>query len=313
MRVPIAPADEAFGRGRRFTSAARTGFEHLLLCLKAKGGAILLPNYIGQSPLEGSGIFDPVRASGVDYAFYDTMGEALSVRLESLERELAARPTFAVFVVHYFGMPQPSMEAIRALCAQHKTALIEDCAHVLDLPDSPLGLSGQYALYSLHKMLPCKGGGILQVNPGAIDPGPVPERWRIDRDDLEVLANADIAAIAKARRHNATILASELQARARIHPFWPTLPDDCVPVAYPVRLAPGVDRFAVYRELRAQGFGVVALYHTLIDALSARVHVESHALSRSIIHLPIHQDVDAASLAAMADTLVRAAETCDGG
>lgn len=39
------------------------------------------------------------------------------------------------------------------------------------------------------------------------------------------------------------------------------------------------------------GFGVVSLYHTLIEPISESVYPESHRLSRKILNLPVHQDI----------------------
>lgn len=56
------------------------------------------------------------------------------------------------------------------------------------------------------------------------------------------------------------------------------------------------------------GFGVVSLYHTMIDAISDRDFPDSHRLARTIFNLPVHPDATPAALAAMVDRLGQALE-----
>ena len=54
-----------------------------------------------------------------------------------------------------------------------------------------------------------------------------------------------------------------------------------------------MDRFDVYRRMRASGVGVVALYHTLVDAIDPdALPGRPTTISRRILNLPIHQDVE---------------------
>jgi len=52
------------------------------------------------------------------------------------------------------------------------------------------------------------------------------------------------------------------------------------------------------------GYGVVTLYHTMIAEISRDEFPGSHALSRRILNLPVHQDTDRDALGRMVDTLV---------
>jgi len=75
-----------------FYHAAREGFGDLLThVLRTGRDRVLLPAFIGWSPREGSGVFDPVRASSARAVFYD-LNPDLTVDLASLERALVAQP-----------------------------------------------------------------------------------------------------------------------------------------------------------------------------------------------------------------------------
>jgi perosamine synthetase len=86
--------------------------------------------------------------------------------------------TRAVVVTHYFGFPQPDLEAIVELCRDHGLFLIEDCAHALysTYLGRPLGTFGGAGIFSLWKTLPIPNGGAvltswpLPLNGGAVAP-----------------------------------------------------------------------------------------------------------------------------------------------
>jgi dTDP-4-amino-4,6-dideoxygalactose transaminase len=50
-------------------------------------------------------------------------------------------------------------------------------------------------------------------------------------------------------------------------------------------------------------FGVVSLYHTLIDSIDPEEFPESYALASRIMNLPVHQDAEPEQLTAMIDKL----------
>jgi hypothetical protein len=71
--------------------------------------------------------------------------------------------TRAILVIHEFGYPHPQLYELCALARERGVPLIEDCAHSLDssLGDTPLGSLGQFAIFSLPKVLPVASGGVL--------------------------------------------------------------------------------------------------------------------------------------------------------
>ncbi|MFZ1865382.1 MAG: DegT/DnrJ/EryC1/StrS family aminotransferase [Polyangiales bacterium] len=306
MTVEKEPTDERnFIRDRRFCARARDAFKHLLAHRWPGGSArIVLPAYIGHSPLEGSGIMDPLTELGIPYSFY-RVDERLDADLSSLESELRQGEVFASLIIHYFGSQQPEMSRARALCHGAGAMLIEDCCHCLDLSGRGIGEVGDYALFSIHKVLPCADGGILQCNQGALDPGAPPADSCASSLPIRLWCDAAFDEIAARRVRNYELLAAEIDEVQGVRLFWPSLPKGAAPLNLPV-LIDEVDRFGVYKRMRARGVGVVALYHTLVDAIEAEAFPTSHEISRKILNLPIHQDVESEDVGIIAGALKRA-------
>jgi dTDP-4-amino-4,6-dideoxygalactose transaminase len=80
------------------------------------------------------------------------------------------RRTRVLLVIHYFGFPQPLPE-LAAFCTRNGLLLVEDCAPALFSRDAsgPLGRSGAFSIFSLHKTLPLPHGGLLVANDPKID------------------------------------------------------------------------------------------------------------------------------------------------
>lgn len=71
--------------------------------------------------------------------------------------------TRAIFVIHEYGVPHPGIAPLLATARNRRIPLIEDCAHTLDSRHGgiPVGNRGDFAIYSLPKVLPMPTGGIL--------------------------------------------------------------------------------------------------------------------------------------------------------
>ncbi|MFI4888270.1 MAG: DegT/DnrJ/EryC1/StrS family aminotransferase [Burkholderiales bacterium] len=75
---------------------------------------------------------------------------------------LIGNDTAAIVAVHLYGQRCAAIGELRALCDAHALALIEDCAHRVDLLDNQRP-AGDFACYSFNavKELPCGEGGLL--------------------------------------------------------------------------------------------------------------------------------------------------------
>jgi len=105
----------------------------------------------------------PVReaatAAGLTTALYD-IDDTLAPRLDTI----APEPGDALLVVHYFGLVAP-LARLRTFCAEHSLPLVEDCAHALPDPAGHgAGSVGDVAVFSLRKLGPLPGGGLLVVS-----------------------------------------------------------------------------------------------------------------------------------------------------
>lgn len=286
--LPFANARSAF---RALLEAA--GFE--------PGDRVLLPAYIGWSPREGSGVFDPVAELGLDPCFY-RVDERLDLDLGDFERQLRDNRVRVAVLIHYFGRVDPRCAEAARLARRHGALVLEDEAHALltDLVAGGGGRMGDACIFSLHKMLPVESGGMLVLNPGAAE---LADRIPAGADAAAEPWEFDLFELARLRRRNAALLAELLRPlRGEVDPLWEEVPADAVLQTFPV-LVRSVSRDRLYFAMNEAGFGVVSLYHTLIDRLPRDDFPASHFLARHVMNLPVHQDAEPEQLAAMVDRL----------
>jgi len=278
----------------------RTAFKAILEDLNWAGErALLLPAYIGWSSREGSGVFDPVRATGIPFSFYK-MTSNLNLDMDDLARQLKEYPKAVVLLIHYFGRIDPNYSTIIDWVQKAGGELIEDQAHALltDLAGGRSGRGGRHGFFSFHKLLPVNGGGARILN------GPAPTN---ESSLLRELQCWDLQAIAQARIRNFQVL-QELMIPHRdiIEPLWPQLAAGEAPQTFPIKLTPGSGRSfrdQVYEHMNQLGFGVVSLYHTMIPELDPTQFPESFVVADSILNLPVHQDIHSSCLPAMVEAL----------
>lgn len=294
-----------------FFSNARSAFKFYLKSLRiGPRGVILLPAYIGWSPKEGSGVFDPVRELGLRYEFYP-LDNRLCVDFKALERILASGNVKLLVLIHYFGYVDPNYERIVRLCNRYGVKVLEDEAHSFytDWVGGITGRLGDAAIFSVHKMLPFKSGGMLSLNnsrSGHIKGGSAP----VSPSDV---FSYDLAEIARRRRMNAETLASELGKHSgEVLPLRPNLLPGVVPQTYPVLIC-NVCRDTVYEYMNSAGYGVVSLYHTMIEQITKDKFPAAHHVSRQILNLPVHQDLDPSKIRPMVNTLVQGIKTLRKG
>jgi dTDP-4-amino-4,6-dideoxygalactose transaminase len=86
------------------------------------------------------------------------------IDLDDLQKRITRR-TKAVYVIHYFGFPQP-LAAIGELCRTRGLYLVEDCALSLltEVEGRRIGSFGDVAVYNFPKTLPVPDGGALVIN-----------------------------------------------------------------------------------------------------------------------------------------------------
>jgi dTDP-4-amino-4,6-dideoxygalactose transaminase len=300
--IPKA-AQDAAGLERRWISfpdgrsALRGLFER---AAAHSDGAILLPAYVGWSPREGSGVFDPVAELGLPYAFY-RLDPELRIDLDHLRSRLGDRPA-ALVLIHYFGFVDPVAAQAARIAREAGVAVIEDEAHALltDLVSGACGRVGDACIASLHKLLPVKDGGGALVNPAGSELLGDLEGVPGTRSPFEF----DLATIASVRRRNAARLVELLEPLAgRVDVLRAPSPDE-VPQTLPV-LVREANRDELYERMNAVGFGVVSLYHTLIEQIPRDEFPDSFELSRIVLNLPVHQQADEDSLAALVAELDR--------
>jgi len=117
----------------------------------------------------------------------------------------------------------------------------------------------------------------------------------------------DVKNIAWIRRKNYAALGSIVNSKDVAEYFIPLkskeLMPGTVPQTFPIRIIKG-DRNKIYELMNQHGYGVVSLYHTLIEPLQRSEYQASIDLSRCIMNLPVHQDVDADKYAEMVELLI---------
>jgi len=148
--VDVPAADPlAWAPSRAFAPSGRSALEAILRSLDLDpGDDVLITNSSGQTYISACvtcKVFNHCRPSRV-------LGER----------------TRAVLVIHEYGFPHPELHDLLEVARTRGIPLIEDCAHSLDSTVSgrPLGSFGDFALFSLPKVLPVAAGGILVTASG---------------------------------------------------------------------------------------------------------------------------------------------------
>lgn len=286
---------------------ARTAFLAFMQELDlSQDDEILLPAYVGWSSREGSGVFDPVEVIGARFRFYRVTRE-LAIDVNDVSQKLSSGRVKLLVVIHYFGYPDRNLAKVVAQAHDQGALVLEDEAHALysDWIGGICGRFGDAAIMSMHKMLPCDSGGLLVINrlPNGVS------FERLANSSLQAPLQCspldyDLVGISVRRRDNAQRLAQLLQPlTGKADLLHGVLSKGIIPQSLPV-LIRDKSRDELYFQLNQRGFGVVSLYHTLIDPISESEFPDSHWLSRRILNLPVHQDVDSNQLIALVAHLV---------
>ena len=290
---------DSFRQPTFFYGSAREGFLNALeSLLDPTNQVVLLPAFIGWSPREGSGVFDPIEEIKAEPAFYE-LNRDLTVNLEWFEVAIAKIKPKIVVVIHYFGRTDPNIRKIGELAKRHGAILMEDLAHGFfsSVGDSDAGRVGDFSIFSLHKMFPSREGGMVRYRLPQLVSGQKGTAANL----AELIQNYDWQSISARRRSNFDAVLSELHSIEAIEThvkfLWPKLNGGDVPQSLPVRLLT-VDRDEIYHAMNADGFGMTSLYHTMIKDVQEGFP-QMTALSASIINFPVHQDMHPAQAKGM--------------
>jgi dTDP-4-amino-4,6-dideoxygalactose transaminase len=280
--------------GRRpvfFYRSAREGMQDFLSNVRdSDSRGVLLPGFIGWSPREGSGVYDPVQSLKMRAGFYG-LREDLTLDTGQIA-DFARTGQFGVLVViHYFGRAETQMAEVRQIADEYGLLLVEDLAHAFFTSKigHSAGVHSDMNLYSLHKMFPMPVGGMVTYSSDSLV-----RQQQSTMPELAVeVMSFDWEVISQRRRQNYLGLINRLnalpEAGERFRLLWPELNERDVPQTLPILIS-GDERDHVYSSMNRNGYGMVSLYHTLVKEVK-QSHPALHELSRHIINFPIHQDV----------------------
>lgn len=284
-----------------YFSSARQAFEKILFKLKQDSFTLFLPAYIGWSPREGSGIYDPVLSTGIKHAFY-ALDTQLNINLDNLENLLDKEEgKKAVLLVDYFGFIDAEYNQAIEIMRKYEAFIIEDAAHAFytDYIDGKCGRKTDIVFYSLHKLFPCDIGGMVKINNEFFNYIAEYEE-KTDINPFEYRLDE----IAECRKKNALEIQKLLSGNRSfgfIRPMEKYL--NCTPQTVPVIIR-GYDKSDLYFRMNELGFGVVSLYHTMIEPIRNGFS-QAVEIGSSILNLPVHQDINFYEIEQMCITLNR--------
>lgn len=140
---------------RAYTTSGRAALLSALQQLALPpGSGVLVPTYHCPTMVA------PVLQAGLTPLYFPIGHDGLP-QLDGISAAAAGQAR-AMFVAHYFGLPQ-SLHAVRAWCDARGIALVEDCAHSYfgQAGGRPVGAWGDLATASLSKFFPVSEGGLL--------------------------------------------------------------------------------------------------------------------------------------------------------
>lgn len=288
-----------------FYNNARTAFADVLKNLKKNNVTLLIPGYIGYSPKEGSGIYDPIVSLGINHIFYQLNNLLLIDTNDLLNKFSQIKGEKAVLIVHYFGYVDPNYSKICDIVHSYGGYVIEDSAHALytEYVDNICGEYGDFVIYSLHKMLPYKDGGMLKINSNNYS-------FVLSESQTRMInfLEYDLRKISTIRKENSRYVENLLSNNENIQLLRKSSEySHCTPQSYPILLKQ-IDRFKIYNSMNDMGYGVISLYHTMVNAITQKLFWQAYEVSKSILNLPIHQDTTVEEIESMCNALL---ELCD--
>jgi perosamine synthetase len=285
------------------------------------------------SPFTFAATINAILRSGATVRFADIRND-FTLDPESVAA-LIGPATSAIVPVHLYGLPC-DMRPLMTLAAARGLAMIEDAAqaHGADVGGRRAGSFGVgcFSFYATKNVTSGEGGCVTT------DDAMIAERLRVIRNqgmraryDYAMIGQnwrmTDVAAaiaipqmerldaIIRARRHNAAMLTSLLQANPRV--TTPSVPAGRGHVwhQYTVLLAPGIDRDRVAAAMSSAGIDTGVYYPGLVWEHSAyrdhpNVHRDDTPVARDCtarcLSLPVHPGLSASDLERVAEQLDRA-------
>ncbi len=277
-----------------YFDSARTGLKHLFRRKDLRGKTVLLPAYIGYSTREGSGVFDPVQAAKMPYEFY-RLTKRLFIDLEDVKKKIRKSRGQILFLIHYFGFRDPNLHAVKVYAQKYGLTVIEDFAHAFFTFWQNPAVTFDYGVFSIHKLFPERDGGMVLSR----------NRLRGDGTRRYDLFKYDMPAIAARRIENYSRMLKRLRSCAKKYGITILRPSlhGSVPQTLPILVKSVELRDHLYFTLNRDGYGVVSLYHSLIDPIDSSYGAEQEVAGR-ILNLPVHQDVSHKHLDPMLDRML---------
>ena len=263
---------------------------------------IYIPGYIGWSSKEGSGIFDPLNLIAGLVRHYYHMSKKLTIDLDSVRSQL--KPHSILLIVNYFGFRDPCIGELIRIAHENNCVVIEDNAHGFYTYFYYGSMGADMTFFSLHKMFPFKQGGGLIVENN--------KSYQLHSLEMPVDFNPfayNYNKIAKVRTKNYKALSLLItKYKKYFEPLRSSkLLERNIPQTFPIIIKQG-KRDNIYEIMNEAGYGVVSLYHTMIEELRCEAHSDAMWLSQRVMNLPVHQDVDGSLYQSMVDTLIKACE-----
>lgn len=279
-----------------YFNSAREGFKHILQSKELSGKKILVPSYIGYSSREGSGVFDPIRETKTKYIFYN-LDRYLNINVKDLKKKIKENQNNIVFIIHYFGFIDRNLKAIKQYAREYSMIIIEDFAQAFYTFWLNPVIDFDYAIFSIHKLFPVNSGGMV------IGKKKIKNRSRIGNTKYN-LFNYNIVGIIQKRIENYNYILRKLRKRSdsfkivvlkeKLH--------GAVPQTFPILFHDGKLRDKLYFQMNKEGYGLISLYHTLVDEIDDSFKIE-HEISNRILNLPVHQDAEKEDLGHMVDRM----------
>lgn len=344
----------------KFLFLGRSAIWHAVKMLNLKeNDVIMMPSYHCSVEVEA------ILQAGAKIKFFE-IDNNMNADLKDIETKIDEN-TKAIFIIHYFGFPQPILE-IKKICENYKLYLIEDCAHAFlsSTAGRYLGTFGDFGILSMQKFLPLPNGGVLLINntnfkkhfklippneisvirslflnflnnleinhnnayqiinlsmitlikkflntikkqsnlkiinPTSVDFNLSMANLAMSNISKRILNNIDFNKMIIIRRQNYNFLLEKLKNIPQIKICFPKLPQGVCPYFFPIEVK---NNCHLYEKLKKQGIYTFIFGEFLHNVLPQEGFDTARYLSKHILALPIHQDLNQNQLQYMVNSL----------